>query len=274
MKNILLLTDFSENATNAIRYAMHFFESKKCTFYLMYVHKIGNYISDDLLISPKNSIYDSITKKPKAKLETLITILKNDFKTEDYHFETVVDYDVFTDAINQSITKFLIDFVIMGSNGTSNVKEVLFGSNTMNVIKKVKCKTIVVPKDYRFKPLNQFLVSLELDSALNTELIENIIDFTEDFHLKLHVLRIILGNNDSNIILRDKERLSLLDAKYQYIEDVPIDYAVSSYLQTNDINITAFIAQDKSFLKRLFNASPSKELKSRMKLPLLVLHSQ
>jgi len=274
MKNILLLTDFSENATNAITYAMHLFESKKCTFYLMYVHKVGDYISDDLLMSPKNSIYDSITKKPKAKLETLIAILKNDFKTENYHFEAVVDYDVFTDAINQFITKFLIDFVIMGSNGTSNFKEVLFGSNTMNVIKKVKCKTIVIPKDYRFKPLNQFLVSLEPGSALNTKLLHDIIDFTEDFHLKLHVLRITLDNNDSNIVIRDKERLSLLDVKYQCIEYVPIDYAVSSYLQTNDVDITAFIAQDKSFLKRLFSASPSKELKSRMKLPLLVLHSQ
>ncbi|WP_418636505.1 universal stress protein [Winogradskyella sp.] len=272
MKKVLLLTDFSKNATNAIRYAMQFFESKTCTFYIMYVHKVSGYVTDDLLMSPKNSIHDSITKKPQEKLDALIEKLKNDTKTQDYHFETIIDFDVFTDAINQVVQKFSIDFVVMGSNGASNVKEVIFGSNTINVVEKVKCKTIVVPSNYSFSPVKEFLVSLNTDDSFNSHLLEHIIDFIEDFKLKLHILRISSENDASNISLQDKESIALLDSKYHLVEGVPIDYAVSSYIQTNPIDITAFITQDKSFLKRLFSASPSKELKSRMKLPLLVLH--
>lgn len=272
MKKILLLTDFSKNATNAISYAMRFFEHKKCTFYVMYVHKARSYITDDLLVSPKNSIHDSITNKPKSKLNALVLKLKDDFKTNDYHFKTIIDYDVFTDAINQAINKYSIDFVVMGSNGASNVKEVIFGSNTINVIKKVHCKTLVIPNNYKFLPVKYFLVSLNKEDTLSTHLREEIIDFIEAFSLNLHVLRITESNN-SNIALQDKERLSLLDSTYSLIENVPVDYAVSSFLQTNEIDITAFISQDQSFLNRIFSASPNKELKSRMKLPLLVLHS-
>ncbi|WP_225036745.1 universal stress protein [Winogradskyella sp. SM1960] len=272
MKKVLLLTDFSKNATNAISYAMQFFASKTCTFYIMYVHKVGGYVSDDLLMSPKNSIHDSITEKPKTKLKALIEALKTDNKTKDYQFEYVIDYDVFTDAINQAVTKYAIDFVVMGSNGASNVKEVIFGSNTINVIKKVNCKTLVIPNNFSFLPVNEFLVSLNADDVIDTDLLENIIDFIEDFKLKLHVLRITSESEQPNLALKDKERLALLDSKYHLIEHVPVDYAVSSYLQTNTIDITAFIKKDKSFLNRLFNDSPSKELTSRMNLPLLVLH--
>lgn len=273
MKNILLLTDFSQSATNAISYAMHFFKHKKCTFYMLYVHKVGSYVSDDLLMSPKNSIHDSITAKPKAKLKTLVEKLKKENKTSDYHFKIIIDYDAFTDAVKQAINKFSIDFVVMGSNGASNVKEVVFGSNTINVIEKVACKTLVIPSNYKFVPVTDFLVTLNQDDKLTANLHEDIINFIADFNLKLHVLRISSEKNNANITLQDKERLSLLDSKYALIEDIPVDFAVSSYLQTNNIDLTAFVTHDKSFLERLFSSSPTKELKSRMKLPLLVLHS-
>lgn len=274
MKKILLLTDFSENATNAIRYAMQFFESKKCSFYILYVHKVSGYVSDDLVMSPNNSIHDSITKKPKEKLDALVEKLKNDTKDKDYNFETLIDFDVFTDAINQIVEKISIDFVVMGSNGASNVKEVIFGSNTINVIEKVDCKTLIIPSHYQFLPVKQFLVSLNTDDSFNNSLLEHIIDFVEDFKLKLHILRVTSENDTSNISLQDKERTALLDSVYHLVEGVPIDYAVSSYMQTNTIDITAFINQDKSFLKRLFSVAPGKELKSRLRLPLLILHCQ
>lgn len=273
MKNILLLTDFSKNATNSISYAMQFFETKKCTFYVMYVHKARTYVTDDLLASSKNSIHDSIVQKPKAKLDTLITKLQQDNKTKDFHFESIIDYDVFTDAIKQAINKFDIDYVIMGSNGASNIKEVIFGSNTINVIEKVNCKTLVIPSYYNYLSVNKLLLSLQAEDDLNTIIFDDILYFIEDFNLRLHVLRIASEKDNSNVAIQDKERLALLDSQYHIIEGVPIDYAVSSYLQTNRIDMTAFIKQEKSFLARLFSTSPSKELKSRMKLPLLVLHS-
>lgn len=273
MKKILLLTDFSKNATNAISYAMQFFKTKKCTFYLLHVHKARSYVTDDLLASPKNSIHDSIVEKQKIKLDALIKTLRRDYKAEDFYFEPIIDYDVFTDAINQAITKFNIDYLVMGSNGASNIKEVIFGSNTINVIEKVNCKTLVIPSSYNFLPVNELLVSLQPEDSLDTSLFEDILNFVEDFSPHLHVLRISLETDNSTLVKNDKEKLVLLDSQYHIIEGVPIDYAVSSYLQTNRIDMTSFITKEKSFLERLFSASPSKELKSRMKLPLLVLHS-
>lgn len=273
MKKILLLTDFSKNSANAISYAMHFFESKECTFYVMHVHKARGYITDDLLTPPTNSIHDSLIKKPKAKLNTLVAKLQKKYTSQNYHFETIIDYDVFTDAINQAIDKLAIDYLVMGSNGESNVKEVIFGSNTINVIEKVNCKTLVIPNDYDFLPVTEFLLPLDSEDTFNDDIFQDVLDFLATFNVHMHVLRISSEKGASKIALSDKERLSLINCKYHIIEDVPIDYAVSSYLQTNPIQMTVFIAEDKTLLERFFSAAPGKELKSRMKLPLLVLHS-
>ncbi len=137
MKTILLLTDFSDSATNAIHYAMRFFESETCVFHLIHVHKAGTFISDDLMTSPTESIYESFTKVPKQKLNAIVEDLKENYKNPNHTFEIIVDFDVFTDAINQAIKSNSIDYVVMGSNGATGAIEVVFGSNAINVINTV-----------------------------------------------------------------------------------------------------------------------------------------
>jgi len=274
MKKILLLTDFSKNATNAILYAMQFFSGNPCTFYLMYVHKVESYISDDLLVNSKDSVYEAIAEKPKAKLKTLKARLIKDYAHEHYEFKTVIDYDVFTDAIKQAVRKFSLDYIVMGSNGASNVKEVLMGSNTINVIEKVSCKTLVVPSAYRFQLPHEFLVVLNATTVLDQYLMDTIITFITRFKLKLHVLRLVKNIEDTTVVVNDLDNLAYLGARYQRVETDDVDKAVATYLETHPIDITTYVAQDKSFVERLFSASSNKEIKSRMNLPLLVLHSQ
>ena len=103
MKQILLLTDFSDNALNANKYALHLFENETCTFHILNVHKMGSFTSDDLMRSPKESIYQSITKVPREKLDTLVDGLKKEFNNPNHTFQTHIDFDVFIDAVRQAV---------------------------------------------------------------------------------------------------------------------------------------------------------------------------
>ena len=113
MKNILLLSDFSSNSKNAIHYAMRFFENENCTFHLMHVHKIRSFVSDDLMHAPKESVYESITKVPRDKLNSIAQVLKDTYKNEKHQFEIHIDFDVFTDAIKQAVINNHIDFIVV-----------------------------------------------------------------------------------------------------------------------------------------------------------------
>ncbi|WP_033961454.1 universal stress protein [Psychroserpens jangbogonensis] len=274
MKTILLLTDFSNCATNAIHYAMRFFESKTCVFHVMNVHKAGTFISDDLMISPTESIYDSFTKIPKQKLNALVDELKQTYHNPNHKFEIIVDFDVFTDAINQAVKRNNIDYVVMGSNGATGAKEVVFGSNAINVIRQVMCKTLVVPNDYTFKPISNFLLPLQFDDNVPSEQLDIISDFTKKYELKLHVLRVCAKNETTNSITSDQDRLDKFNCKYSVEEESTFYQAVTNYLKSNAIDMTGLIVHDKSFIKRFFTESPTIELSKVIKLPLMIFHSR
>ncbi|MFD2823999.1 universal stress protein [Lacinutrix iliipiscaria] len=273
MKNILLLTDFSKNALNAIQYAMHFFASETCTFHIMYVHKIGSFTSDDLMRSPKESIYESITKEPKEKLNKLIDDLKEEFNNSKHTFDSIIDFDTFIDAVKQASKNKAIDYIVMGTNGATGAKEVLLGSNTVNVIRKVNCKTIIVPEGYTFKPIQEILLPLDPDDTIKGNVYTDLLEFIETYQLHLHVLRVNPNSENQENLLNDKSNLSIIDCKYHVVNDVPIDFAVSSYLQTHAIDFMVLFIQKEGFLEHLFSKSNTRIKVSKINKPILILHA-
>ncbi len=113
MKNILLPTDFSDNSRNAIAYAMGFFKDELCTFYILNVQKASSYTTDDLMAAPANtSIHQSVIRDAKKKLDILVDDLKSLNTEEKYTYYSITDYDIFTDAINQTVKSKNVDLII------------------------------------------------------------------------------------------------------------------------------------------------------------------
>ncbi|WP_452229362.1 MULTISPECIES: universal stress protein [unclassified Lacinutrix] len=272
MKNILLLSDFSTNSENAIQYAMQFFKNEKCTFHVMHIHKIGSFTSDDLMNSPKESIYESITKEPKEKLTALVEELKNTYTHVNYSFETHLDFDVFADAIKQLVKIKNIDYIVMGTNGASGAKEFLFGSNTENVIRKINCKTLIIPEDYSFTPIKELLLPLDPQDTIDGKQFSNVLDFIETYQLHLHVLRVNPNKENPEIEQEDISNLALLDCTYHAVNDVPMDFALSSYMQTNTIDFLCLFVKNEGFLEHFFSKANTKVNISEISKPILVLH--
>ncbi|GAL60897.1 putative universal stress protein UspA [Algibacter lectus] len=154
----------------------------------MNVHKMGSFTSDDLMRFPGESIYQSITREPKGKLYVLKAELENTYKNFDYQFEIHIDFDVFIDAINQAVVSRNIDFVVMGTNGVTGAKEILLGSNTINVIRKVDCKILAIPEGYRFTPIKELLLSVGPRDVIDGNQFTDLLEFMETYQLHLNVL--------------------------------------------------------------------------------------
>ncbi|MBU2938937.1 universal stress protein [Lacinutrix sp. C3R15] len=272
MKNILLLTDFSDNAKNAIHYALHLFKNEKCIFHLMHVHKIGSFTSDDLMQAPKESVFDSITKEPRENLNNLKEELQENFPNKKHKFETHIDFDVFIDAIKQAIKKNKIDYLVMGTNGASGTKEVILGSNTVHVIRKINCKTLIIPENHEFTPIKELLLPLDPKDAIDGKQFIDLIDFIEIFKLHLHALRVNPNNENTDIESQDIENLALLDCKYHVVNNVPMDFALSSYMQTNTIDFLSLFVKNEGFLDHFFSKANTKINISKVSKPILILH--
>lgn len=274
MKSILLLTDFSDNANNAIHYAMKFFKSEPCVFHVMHVHKARTFISDDLMTSSTESIYESFTKVPKEKLTNLVEDLKATYTNPHHTFETIVDFDVFTDAITQAVKRNSVDMIVIGSNGATGAREIIFGSNTIKVLRHVVCKTLIIPSSYTFKPISNFLLSLQFNDRLHSKQLDIINNFIQNYNLKLHVLRVCSKEETTDIVLQDKKVINKFNGYYAVEDHLTFYEAVKTYLETNTIEMTGLIVHDKTFIERVFTKSPAIELSKIIKLPLMIFHSK
>lgn len=278
MKNVLILTDFSRCAHNAMQYALEFLNHKVCTFYIMHVHKTGSFTLDDFMTTATANVYETVIKSEKERLKKMATDLMQSATNKKHTFTTIIDYDNFIEAINQAVEANDIDLIVAGFNGTSNVSEVFFGSNTLNIIRHVNCTTLVIPEEVTFQRPKTMLLPLDSKDIMKSKAFSDITDVVKEQRIKLDILRVCPKNTEDNTHnIDDKLYLEyhLHNVKYTYqnINGVPLQYVNACYLQMHQIDIIGLIVQKESLAERLFGNSTTTEISKTLKVPLLVTHA-
>lgn len=283
MTRILLLTDFSENATQAIHYTFALWSGQPCEFYVLNVQKSSDFTTDDLLTAkPHESIFASIIADNKAALDTYIKGLEQFITDEDFKLIPKVDYDVFTDSVNQVIAGNAIDYVVLGTNGASDAKEVIFGSNALQVIRNVACPTLIVPEGFNYRPLAEVLYTQTEQFNPNAEQLKPVVQLLADRSSRVHLLAI--HTPDSSDLKQLEETLAALaedpfgvletEAVVETLEGLPVPQAVNAYEQLNEVDLHVFVVQKESFLKRFLFGSDTGQISHKTRVPLLVLHQE
>ncbi|MUU79695.1 universal stress protein [Winogradskyella endarachnes] len=276
MKQILLLTDFSENSTNAIQFALELLKDYQCNFFVLHVQKTKGYISDDLVMGGGQNLYDSVLKTSKNKLTKLVNTIETKFGKANFKFKSLIDFDSLTEAINQVIASKAIDLIVMGNNGVTGAAERIFGSNTINVIRNVNCPTLVIPEGFTFTTVSELLLPLELEDTLNSTAFSELVSFTSKFFKRIHLLRLNPNEDSQTHLNTDKNYINsltnTLQFTYHLIKGVPTEYAVQSYVQIHNIDMISLLVQKKTFFERFFTGSKTSKISNKLRVPLLVFH--
>jgi nucleotide-binding universal stress UspA family protein len=277
MKQILLLTDFSANSKNAVNYGLQLFEKEICHFYILHIPTKSVYTTSDLMTLGNKSIYDSLVDKAKRKLDKFVKTLEATSKNEHATFEAIVDYDVLTDSVNQIISSKKIDLIIMGTNGVTGAKEVIFGSNTINVIRKASCTTLVIPKGFKFKDPKELFLPLDMDDSLNSDALLNLKTFVKKFNASLNIMRIDEKNEYPEIEKTDKEHINkhLKNVPHNYllVKNAALHQVVNKYLETYKMDMLTLLVQKETAFERFLTASVTKKISKDLKVPMLIFHS-
>ncbi|MET2985157.1 universal stress protein [Aureibaculum conchae] len=265
MQNILLLTDFSENANNAIEYATQLLKGEATNFYVLNVQKASRYITSDLIMTPKKSVYDSVIKNPKEQINILVKNLAKRYDKEDFYFEGICDYDSFISAVKQVIEIKNIDFVVMGTNGISGVKEVVFGSNTIQVVRIIDLPILVVPENYEFNIPDKILFINETDSTIASNISLPLNYLIEKYNSQLYVLSINKKNKNSN------DWFKSVKPNYFEVGGDRIENTIENFVKENKIDLVAKVVHIKSFFERIFSSSSTPKITYISKAPILFL---
>jgi len=276
MKNILLLTDFSDNAQTAITYALQLFMGGKHNFFILNVQKSSGYALENLMTSPSTStVYDAIIKNPKEKLSQMTEGLKKTYKNENYTFDFLCDFDNFISSVKQTIKIKNIDMIVMGTNGATGASEKIFGSNTLSIIRNIKKPVLVIPDKYQYKKPNSVLFVTEHNEKFIPNVVTPLTTIISKFDAELMILT--LDKKPSSEALREKkEAISTyfkgIEHSFYDITNIPAEIAIDSFMQIKHIDLTAKIINKESFLKRIISGSSIDDITYKTKVPLFIMH--
>lgn len=276
MKKILLTTDFSDNAEQAIEYAIHLFKYDDCQFYVLHVLKSSTFISDDLMsMQPSSNLYEQLISSAKLKLENYIKDITSKHNNILHKFIPIVDYDNLVAAIKQVAEKQRIELVVMGTKGASNKARRLFGTNTIHVIQGCTLPVLAIPDKYTFKPIEKVMFTSNYEMEYNYTDLKALIDLVEHNDYKIDILHL----GESNLLSLEQESVKtslqncFKNVNHQFIELETKEFLkiITQFIKSNNIDLYAMVNRKHGFWERLFTEQKIEKVAYNMTIPFLVM---
>ncbi len=276
MKNILIPTDFSRNAWNAIEYAMEFFKDQRCTFFFLHTYTPSFYRMDYVLGGPSfSAIPDKGLDISQAGLEQTVEKTKMQYANPNHTFEMVSAFNILTDEINEVSRDKDIDLVVMGTQGATGAKEIFLGSNTVYVIRKAAIPLLAIPNNYSFLSINKILFPTDYLTQYKEEELALLIEFTKLHNASVTVLHVQEESGLTESQLEHKNHLRNIVAQIphtmQELRGANMPDAVIDYAHTFEMDLITMMNRKHSFLERLMVRQNIDQIGFHVKVPLLVI---
>ncbi|WP_299124343.1 universal stress protein [uncultured Winogradskyella sp.] len=281
MKNILLPTDFSENSWNAIKYAIHFFGKIECNFYLLHVCRFDNLAVADSSLTLNQEVIDNIYTKPtKQKLRsTLKQILKLIPNHKNHKFYTLTDYGFFIESIRKNVEEKHIDCIVMGTKGASGLERIILGTNTADVITKVKCNVFAIPENAEYIPPKEIAFPTDFSLSHSLQVLQPMTEIIERFNASLRILHISKKKADLNDDQKNNKELLVdyfnnHDFTFHYLTNKKVEDAVQCFVESRDINLICMVAKNLNYFQQILFHSRIEKISYHTDVPFLVLHEK
>lgn len=269
MMNILLPTDFSENAKNAAEYALQFFRNIPCTFYFLHVLPVP---SPELLIQNI-----SMPIEVKQKFDELLKDFELQKLNKDHIFNISYKANYFVEAVREQVKIKNIDLILMGTKGSTNHKAVVVGKHTADVIMKVKCPTLAISEKAIFKDHKEVLFPTDYKINYNSKMLETLWSIIRLSNASVKILELFNSEMEPSAE-QLANRLFLQNSFFPEIPRVQTYYSLkpsdkdSIFSSNENVDMIVMAAKNVNLCQRLLRNQSSEQIPMIRQLPLLILH--
>ncbi|MEO5788225.1 universal stress protein [Gelidibacter sp.] len=277
MKNILLPTDFSDNSWNAIKYAIKLYKNEPCTFHLFHAYTPIIYNIDYMLMAPAQfGLSDPIEDAAKESLSKLLAQISNEFGANSNHtFKTIARFDTLVSGVMDLIQELKIDLIVMGTKGDTGAKEVLFGSNTVQVFNTITCPILAVPSDFEYDTPHEILFPTDLEINFENVHLEVLKALATTNNSRINVLHVSSGNELTMAQIENQNHLATLFEGTAYLfHDVgtmELTDAINEFQVKHKINLLAMVNNKHSIFENLFFKNTIRQIGFHLNIPFLVI---
>ena len=156
MKRILVPTDFSSQAENALKVAVKIATKHNSEIYLLHSLDMPTQIRG---VQNNASMPESLyfIKLAEKSFEVL---LKKDYLGPIEIHEAIGHDEIYSD-INRTVKEKDIDLIVMGSHGANGFKELFIGSNTEKVVRTANIPVLVIKNEHTDFNIKDFVFATD-----------------------------------------------------------------------------------------------------------------
>lgn len=267
---ILVPTDFSSCAKKAVEFAISF--ATQVHGSLVIVHALPE-VGPTLGTLPTDEVKSQILESTEAEFE----VLKKDLRLEPVKAEYQVVYgsDV-SDALVVYTKIHEVDLIIMGSHGTNRLKNVLLGSNAIEVINRLSLPVIIVPESTQVLPVKHLLYASDLRHIMEEAAL--IAPFANRLQAMVSVLHIppveYLQQLDTASLEKKLKQETGHDAFEVVLLQGDVMETIESKATEEKGSLLIMFTHRTRFLEQLFRKSITREIAWHNRVPLFVINTK
>lgn len=278
MKKILVPTDFSDNAHNALHYATFIADKLKAQIIVFNFFKIP-ISSGDVPIDP--SLIEELENESIDTLQTLKKDVLEKHPGLDIKCISSSGLDNEVNEICEISDSNKVDLVVMGTKGASGITKAVIGSNAAHVIDNSNCPVLAVPEFAVFKGIKKIIYATDFNTS-DYKSIHFLKELASDFAAELIIVHIA---DEHHSVIHEADQLeqfkqdlskytSIDKITFEMIAGIDIPERLNKLIEETGADIISMSTRKRNLFQRLFDRSMTKKMAYHTHVPLLAFHIQ
>lgn len=273
-RRILCPTDFSKNAQNAIEYAVKLFKNETCVFYILNTYNAEPYTME-LAIARD---LEEFREKSIGGLRVILEWLSHDDNSRNHEFHVVSECGNLLDIIKTMVDKQDIEMVVMGTQGATNSRIEIFGSQTVLAMEEIRnCPVLAIPSKTIYKEIKEIVFPTDYRTTFKRREFQYLVDIAKMSNSSIVVLNVVNKNesldedqvNNKNLL---KDHFEDLDYSFHTLKNKDVQAAINSFIESRGSDMVSFINRRHSFFGMILSRPMVKNLNYHTGIPVLALH--
>ena len=267
MKQILIPVDFSNQSWKAALCAISMYQNTGVRFYLFY-SEAPEADEKDIAVKVHNKTKD---------LQSWLISLKKMIK-DGQEIIPLIRQGGFVEDIRWAIEKNDIELIVLSTHYPNIFRDGLKGSYTREIITRVKCPVLIVPREIKCMLPKQVVLLSDFNSIHRSQATTVISNFIERTKAHLNILQ--LSKSDSALTASQNANKSFLQTaidhvshSFHFVIDKTMDEALQSFVDMHQVDLVILFAKNINLSENLLFSPKLNQKKDYHKnIPFLVVH--
>jgi nucleotide-binding universal stress UspA family protein len=270
MKRILVPTDFSEHAEDALKVAAQIAKKNNSEIIILHTLELPSQMNDAitggisipetmLFMKKANEMLSKIAERAYLDGLTIIEITKLDRPAE---------------GIAKVSNEHEIDLIVMGSHGSSGLEELVIGSNTEKVVRHSEIPVLVIKKHTNDFKTTNFVFASDFSKEIEKPF-KKLIEFANFFDSKLHLVMICTPNSFKPTHVAQKimddfiTPFNLDNYSTHIYNDTNIENGIINFSNSIDADLIGMCTHGRTGFSHFFNGSISEDIVNHAVRPII-----